>query len=263
MMTDLHVHMLPRLDDGPAKLEEALEMAAVYVAAGFSRVVATPHWVAGSAWQPSPEKVLKWLAGFRRALEKREIALEVAPGMEVAMTMGISALIESGQVLTLNGGSYVLVEPPFQQLPVGWEQILFEISAVGYRVIIAHPERCSHLAREPEVIREMVDRGVGIQINWKSLLGRYGKDVRDTAWSFLEGGLAHCLATDGHRPGDINPEKLRRMKRALTERLGETGTRLLVEENPSRVWVGEPLENLSSLKAPSQKKTRRRWFKWR
>lgn len=259
-MIDLHVHMLPRLDDGPAKLEEALEMAAVYVAAGFSRVVATPHWVAGSAWQTSPEKVLKWLAGFRRALAKREIALEVAPGMEVAMTMGISALIQAGKVLTLNGGSYVLVEPPFQQMPVGWEQILFEILAVGHRVLIAHPERCGHLAREPEVIREMIDVGVGIQINWKSLLGQYGKTVRDTAWSFLEGGLAHCLATDGHRTGDINAEKLRRMKRALSERLGEARMRLLVEENPGRVWVGEPLENLSPLKALSQKKTRRRWL---
>lgn len=262
-MIDLHVHMLPALDDGPGTLDEALKMAAVYAAAGFSKVAVTPHWVMGSAWQPSAEKVLKWLSGFRRALAKQGIDLEVAPGMEVAMTMGISELIQAGEVLTLNGGAYVLVEPPFQQLPVGWEQILFEISAVGYRVLIAHPERCSHLAREPEVIREMVDMGVGIQINWKSLLGQYGQTVRETAWSFLKGGLAHCLATDGHRPVDINAEKLRRMKQALSERLGEARTRLLVEENPGRIWVGEPLENLSPLKTSSQKKTRRRWFKWR
>jgi len=262
-MIDLHAHMLPGLDDGPAKIEESLEMAAVYEAAGFSRVAMTPHWVLGSAWQPSREKVLKWVTGFRGALAKRGIDLEVAPGMEVAMTMGISGLIQAGEVLTLNEGAYVLVEPPFQQLPVGWEQILFEILAVGHRVLIAHPERCGHLAREPEVVREMVDMGVGIQINWKSLLGQYGKTVRETAWSFLEGGLAHCLATDGHRPVDINAEKLRRMKRALSERLGEARTRLLVKENPERIWVGEPLENLSPLKAFSQKKTRRRWFKWR
>lgn len=262
-MIDLHVHMLPAIDDGPGALEEALEMAAVYAAAGYSKVAVTPHWVVGSAWQPSAEKVLKSVARFQEALVSRSISLEVVPGMEIAMTMGISGLIQAGEVLTLNGGAYVLVEPPFQQLPVGWEQILFEISAVGNRVLIAHPERCSHLAREPEVIREMVDMGVGIQINWKSLLGQYGKTVRETAWSFLEGGLAHCLATDGHRPGDINAEKLRRVRRTLTERLGEARTRLLVIENPGRIWVGDPLENLSPLKEPSRKKTRRRWFKWR
>ena len=261
-MIDLHAHILPRLDDGPEKIEEALEMAVVYEAAGFSRVVATPHWVAGSAWQPTPEKILKCLAGFRRALAQREIGLEVAPGMEIAMTAGISGLIQTGQVLTLNSGVYVLVEPPFQQLPVGWGQILFEISTVGRRVLLAHPERCSHLAREPEVIRKMVDMGVGIQVNWKSLLGRYGQTIRETAWSFLEGGLVHCLATDGHRPGDITAENLHRMKRALKERLGDERARLLVEENPSRVWGGEPLERLSPVRALSRKKARRRWFKW-
>jgi len=262
-MIDLHSHMLPGLDDGPERLEESLEMAAVYVNAGFSRVAATPHWVGGSAWQPSAEKVLKWVAGFREALAKQSISLEVVPGMEVAMTMGISSLIQTGKVLSLNGSKFVLVEPPFQQLPVGWEQIFFELSAAGHRVLLAHPERCSHLAREPEIIQDMIDTGVGIQVNWKSLFGRYGKTIQETAWSFLEGGLAHVLATDGHRSGDINREKLHGMKRVLKERLGEARTRLLVEENPSRAWVGEPLLNLSPIKAPGRKKSGRRWFKWR
>ena len=261
-MIDLHSHILPGLDDGPEKIEESLDMAARYAAAGFSRVAATPHWVVGSVWQPSSEKVLKWLAGFRQALVKRKIALEVVQGMEIAMTMEISKLIQTGRVLPLNGDAYVLVEPPFQQLPVGWKQILFEISAVGHRVLLAHPERCSHLAREPAVLQEMVDMGVGIQVNWKSLQGRYGRSVRETAWSFLERGLAHCLATDGHRPGDITPENIHRMKRALIERLGEERTRILVEENPARVWAGAPLENITPVKIARKKKPGRRWFKW-
>ena len=207
-MIDLHSHILPSLDDGPETLDEALGMAEVYAAAGFSRVAATPHWVVGSAWQPSAEKVLKWVAGFQEALEKRGISLAVVPGMEVAMTMEISKRIQAGQVLTLNGGKYVLVEPPFQRMPVGWGRIFFEISAAGYRVLLAHPERCAHLAREPEVLQEMVDMGVGIQVNWKSLLGIHGQTIMETAWSFLERGLVHVLATDGHRPRDISGEKL-------------------------------------------------------
>ena len=260
-MIDLHTHILPGLDDGPENLEEALEMAEGHEAAGFSRVAATPHWVTGSVWQPSPEKVLKCLAGFRRALAKREIGLEVVQGMEIAMTIGISELIRTRQVLTLNGGVYVLVEPPFQQLPVGWGQILFEISAMGHRVLLAHPERCSHLTRETEVLKEMIDMGVGIQVNWKSLLGRYGQTIKKTAWSFLEGGLVHCLATDGHRPGEITAENLDRMKRTLSERLGHERARLLVEENPARVWAGEPLKGVPPVKN-TRKKTWRRWFKW-
>ena len=44
-MIDLHSHILPGLDDGPEKIEESLDMAAQYAAAGFWRVAATPHWV--------------------------------------------------------------------------------------------------------------------------------------------------------------------------------------------------------------------------
>ena len=82
------------------------------------------------------------------------------------------------------------------------------------------------------------------------------------AWSFLERGLAHCLATDGHRPGDITPENIHRMKRALIERLGKERTRILVEENPARVWAGAPLENITPVKIARKKKPGRRWFKW-
>jgi len=68
---------------------------------------------------------------------------------------------------------------------------------------------------------------------------------RATAWAFLAGGLVYCLVTDGNGPGDITTENLGRMKWALSERLGDGRARLLVEENPSRVWEREPLERLS------------------
>ncbi len=262
-MIDLHAHILPALDDGPKKLAESLDMAQAYVRAGYSRVVATPHWVAGSAWQPPAKKVLKWIDGFRQALADRGMGLEVAQGMEVAMTLGVSQLIQTGDVLTINGGNYVLLEPPFQQLPMGWEQIVFEISAADHRVLLAHPERCSHMMRESGLIEKMVEMGAGIQVNCKSLQGRYGEEIQNTAWNFLEKGFVHCLATDGHSIKDVDVERLKRLRRGLTERLGDERTRLLLEENPKHVWNGSPLERVSPLKTPSKKKTRRRWFKWR
>lgn len=262
-MIDLHSHILPAIDDGPERLEDAIAMASSYETAGFKQVAATPHWVSGSAWQPSSRKVLKWLVGFQKTLERHSVSLEVVQGMEVAMTTGIAERIQTGDVLTLNRGNYVLLEPPFQQLPSGWEQIIFDILASGYRVLLAHPERCNHLAREPEIIRRMVDMHVGIQLNWKSLQGRYGKGVFETAWRFLEGGLVHCLATDGHGPGEIDAEKLNAAKRNLSERLGDARSQILIEENPSRVWAGEPLCKIPPLTARQEKKRRKRWFKWR
>ena len=42
-MIDLHAHILPRIDDGPADLAEALEMCRMAVQDGTTVIVATPH----------------------------------------------------------------------------------------------------------------------------------------------------------------------------------------------------------------------------
>ena len=261
-MIDLHSHILPRLDDGPQDLSESLEMAIRYVKAGYSRVAATPHWVTGSVWQPSAQQVLKWVKGFHQALIKQDIDLLVVPGMEIAMTSGISSLLKSGELLALNNGGSVLVEPPFQQLPMGWEQIFFEIMAEGRQVILAHPERCAQLTKEPDILKEMMDMGVGIQINWKSVMGIYGQSTQEKAWWFLEKGMAHCLATDGHRPDDIRPIALVQARRGLSQRLGEDASRMLMIDNPQLIWNGEAPKRIPELKRTTTRKKGKRWFKW-
>jgi hypothetical protein len=42
-MIDLHTHILPALDDGPATLAESIGMARTAAAEGITTVVATPH----------------------------------------------------------------------------------------------------------------------------------------------------------------------------------------------------------------------------
>src|SRR5213596_552798 len=43
-MIDLHCHILPGLDDGPATIEESVAMAESAIADGITHVVATPHF---------------------------------------------------------------------------------------------------------------------------------------------------------------------------------------------------------------------------
>src|SRR6266566_4798213 len=42
-MVDLHCHILPGLDDGPATMEESMAMAESAIADGITHLVATPH----------------------------------------------------------------------------------------------------------------------------------------------------------------------------------------------------------------------------
>ncbi len=140
-MIDLHCHILPGIDDGPKSLDESLEMARIFEQAGYSHVVATPYAVPGTTWMPKPEEIRNRLTVLNEAIAKEGIKLKVLPGMEIALDPHISDLLDQGQVLTIAGTSYVLIEPPFQRLPLGWEQAFFDVLSKGLKVLLAHPER--------------------------------------------------------------------------------------------------------------------------
>ena len=42
-MIDIHCHILPGIDDGPADLAGSVEMARAAAEVGITRIVATPH----------------------------------------------------------------------------------------------------------------------------------------------------------------------------------------------------------------------------
>lgn len=42
-MIDVHIHILPNLDDGANSIEEALDMAKIAVDSGVKAMVVTPH----------------------------------------------------------------------------------------------------------------------------------------------------------------------------------------------------------------------------
>ena len=42
-LIDLHCHLLPGIDDGPSDIDGSIALATAYLAAGITRVAATPH----------------------------------------------------------------------------------------------------------------------------------------------------------------------------------------------------------------------------
>ena len=66
-MIDLHCHLLPGIDDGPATPEEALEMARIAVANGITAAHVTPHLHPGR-WENDRAKIEAAVAAYRAAL---------------------------------------------------------------------------------------------------------------------------------------------------------------------------------------------------
>jgi protein-tyrosine phosphatase len=124
-MIDLHCHILHGLDDGPETAAESMQMARTFERAGYRTVAATPHMVAGTAWMPATDRINARVAELNRAIRDEGLNLEIVPGMEIALDPQIPRLLDEGRLLTLGNASCLLIEPSFQQLPPGWEQIIF------------------------------------------------------------------------------------------------------------------------------------------
>jgi protein-tyrosine phosphatase len=198
---DLHCHLLPGIDDGPPTLDGSLELARALVADGIEVVAATPH-VRDDHPSVVPGELAGRCAALRAALAADGIELDVVPGGELDLARGLEAspdelrLISYGQT-----GRYLLVETPYAGLSSLFEEQLFELELLGFRLLLAHPERNPTFQEDPERLAEIASRGVLLQVTASSLVqndrrSRSGRLAR----ALVRRGLAHVIASDAHGP---------------------------------------------------------------
>jgi protein-tyrosine phosphatase len=248
------------VDDGPKNLDESLEMARIFIKAGYRRVVATPHQVPGTTWMLSIEDIKQNLVELNHAIQNENIELDVLLGMEIAFDPLIPDLLEKDQLLTLGKTPYVLIETPFQQLPLGWEQVIFAILSKGYFILLAHPERCAQLAAKSQLVDRLVESGVYLQVSWDSFLGYHGRAALRMAHYLSESGYIHCLATDSHNPQERHAGHVRLALPKIQNLIGPENLERIASENPQRVLRGAKL--LPMMK-PDPKTVVKKKSKWR
>jgi protein-tyrosine phosphatase len=195
-MIDLHNHLLPGLDDGPADVAGSLEMARAAVAAGVTIMACTPHVAAKYPNRASEIRLA--VERLRLELDAAAIALQIVPGAEISTTV-IDRLddVELRQ-LSLGGSGWLLVEAPFAGWPVRLPKLIAELEIRGFRVLMAHPERAEAIQHNPDRLRDLVGRGALVQCNGSSFVGDHGRRVTKTAQLLLRNGLVHILASDAH-----------------------------------------------------------------
>ncbi len=259
-MLDIHSHILPGIDDGARDIGHSLEMARHYVRAGYSRVIATPHAVPEDRGVKFAQSVALHVENLNAIMQEDHLDLTVLPGMEITLAPEVPAMLDKGEVIPLAGGAYVLIEPPFQRLPLHWEQILFEVTGRGFKILMAHPERCAQLASQPALVERLLETGVHLQVNWTSLIGTHGKTAWKAARHLLLAGAVHCLATDSHDTRDRSARIVRRGVEELAGLVGRKNLALLTVENPSKVLNGHPMKNMDRADLPQRTNRRGRFW---
>lgn len=226
-MIDIHCHLLPNIDDGPSSWEESLEMARIASQDGIRVAITTPHWIQGTKWEPNPQEIKQKVYELNKRLKENEISLDVLPGMEVGISENLPKLVSSGEVLTLGGSRYLLVETPFVSIPHGIEEVIFNLKAMGIYPILAHPERNQELQRNPRKILELTGAGTFIQVTSGSLCGDFGERAKRCAVQFAKDGVIDAVASDAHST-ERRPPVVTSGLKVLEELIGKDQTETLV-----------------------------------
>ena len=249
-MIDLHLHLLPGIDDGASSMSVTRDMLSLAKELGFTRLVATPH-LDGPLDPSYRAKAAALLAEVRETGTSYGISVE--QGYEIQLDPGLSHRLSAGAPVTLAGSQTVLVELPFSGWPHHAEHTLFELQAAGFRPLLAHPERYSAVQADIEKAIELAERGVMLQITFSSLSGLFGRNAQRTAEELLRRNLVTVLASDAHGAG----RRMLGVKEGIAranELVGSERLDQLVRANPEALLDDKPLpaaEEVASANSPS------------
>lgn len=196
-IVDIHCHILPNVDDGPATVEEALEMARRANASGVTDLVVTPH-LFHPQFDTETIDVEHEMNELQRALDAEKIVLRLHSGNEVRVGGNVLGELDQGNVRTLGNSRYVLIEFPHQTVPSYTESLFFELQIAGYVPVIAHPERNQQLLIEPERLYRFASAGALSQVTTASVAGHFGRHAQEMALVFLRHRLSQLIASDAH-----------------------------------------------------------------
>ncbi len=257
-MIDLHCHLLPGIDDGPATLEEALALARAAAAGGTRTMIATPH--IDHRWNVEPTEVAGMVDRMREALAEAHIELDVRAGGEIALSR--LADLDSAQVqaVRLGGGPYMLLECPHRPTAgTEFHAFVHRLRDRGERIVLAHPERSPAFQRHPDRLAALVRDGVLTSITAASLLGSFGRTVQSFSLRLLREGLVHNVASDSHDAERRGPELLAGLQAAEREVPGALRMAdWLTRQVPEAILAGDELPLRPEL--PQQRGGVRRWL---
>ena len=197
-MIDLHCHLIFETDDGAKSIENTIEILKEASYAGFEEICCTPHYLEPQYNKTKKENEEK-LELIREKLKEENINIKLYLGNEIYITEDIMELINSKKVSTIADTNYVLVELPLMFKLNDAEDIVSELIYKGFNVILAHPERYVYVQKDMKYLDDFIDKGVYLQGNYESLIGKYGSKAEKVLKKLLKTEKIDLLATDVHR----------------------------------------------------------------
>jgi len=252
-LIDIHVHILPGVDDGPVDYDESMALIRQMVDEGIVGAVCTSHVLDSLNSPVEREYTLKFYR-LREMVEEARLPIELWLGSELYFYARID--LNSPLATLNNNGKYLLFEFPLNEIPKDAGELIFQWTMEGYIPILAHPERNREICQNPEILMTMIRRGVLMQMDAGSLLGQFGRDIKRAAMKMMEHRLIHFIASDYHHP-EVKPVQVcKQAFNTVSEKWGEPYADLLFKHFPSNAVKGMAIRPPEPIPLKTRRKSR-------
>lgn len=197
-MIDIHNHLLVGVDDGPSHDDEMMSLLKQAKEQGITGIVLTPHHLHPRFKSNHFENIVQKITQLKQREDIKELGIELYPGQEIRLNGQIYEDIEKGRICGINSSQYLLIELPTNELPHYTKSCIYRLQTMGYIPIIVHPERNKVIAKDINLLFELINGGALSQITASSLTGVLGKKIQTTSIRMIEHNLIHFIASDAH-----------------------------------------------------------------
>ncbi len=232
-MIDIHNHIIPKIDDGPDSIEQALDLLRLAESDGIQRLVCTPHMHPGR-YDNDITTIAPAFEHLVSCANEAGIPVQLAMSAEVRFSDEMMMQLRKKHIPMIGqweGSDCLLLEMPHANIPMGIEHMLDWLDKQQIRAVIAHPERNKELMTYPERILPLIDRGALLQVTAGSVAGSFGEKAQITARWLMDHKLVQFVASDAHN-ANRRPPAMKAAADALNQWYGEEVQEQLVLTNP-------------------------------
>ncbi|MFH1131566.1 MAG: CpsB/CapC family capsule biosynthesis tyrosine phosphatase [Pseudomonadota bacterium] len=234
---DLHCHVLPGVDDGPADIPTAVTLVQGLQNLGFTEIHPTPHQ-REHFWIPTPEDVDAAVKSLRKSLEEVHSEVTICtPAAENMWDVLFLERFEKGLCTPYEGGKALLIElPPTTDLPPQFSERVFAFRMKGQLPVLAHVEFYKELMGDP-IQAEKLASQAALLVNLSSIGGIRGRQARQMSRNLVRHGLVHGAATDVHNQNDVSFCQMG--IEWIQSNMGDDVVQFLLCDGPKSILVGE------------------------
>lgn len=196
-IVDLHMHVVPQIDDGSQSLLDSIEMIKLSLYQGVTDIFCTSH----NGY--SLEDGEKYRINFnllKEQIKKADMKINLHKGSELLCASeyvdDILYGLKVGAFSTLGDTNYVLVELYSDARPSEALYVIDKFVQSGYKPVIAHMERNYNITGF--IVNTLIHRGALIQVNATSFNNKTDISIQNRARELLKNHYVHFIGSDAH-----------------------------------------------------------------